>query len=211
MRILITAGPTREYFDSVRYISNGSSGKLGYAIASAGERRGHEVVLISGPVALAPPVANTIQVESADEMLAAANAAFTNCAAAIMTAAVADYRPAVRETLKSEKPKGVHQITLEPTPDICATLGAGKGDRVVVGFALQDADGERRAESKLDRKHCDAIVLNSPETIGSDRARLRVLVADAGWREPFDATKREAAERIIDLVEELVARRRSTP
>jgi phosphopantothenoylcysteine decarboxylase/phosphopantothenate--cysteine ligase len=206
VRILITAGPTREYIDSVRFLSNASSGLMGYAVAAAAQARGHEVVLISGPVALPAPVANVVRVESAAEMLQAAQAAFSSCDAAVMTAAVADFRPAQPFQRKAPKPAGVWELKLEPTPDICAALGAAKQHRVVVGFALQDDDAHFRAEQKLLHKRCDAIVLNGPQTLGSPRTRQQFKVAGEPWREPFEASKAEAAERIVALVEELAAR-----
>jgi len=206
VRILVTAGPTREYLDNVRFLSNASSGRMGYALAAAAAGRGHTVDLVSGPVALAPPAVHVVRVETAAEMLRAAREAFTGCDAAVMTAAVADFRPVERRTHKAPKPPGVWHLALEPTPDICATLAADKGRRVVVAFAVQDEDAQVRAEEKLARKHCDAIVLNGPETIGSPRARQQIKVAGEPWREPYDADKAEAADRIIALVEELVGR-----
>lgn len=207
MRILVTAGPTREYFDNVRFISNASSGRMGYAVAEAARARGHEVVLISGPVELPAPDVEVIRVESAEQMLSAATRVFADCDAGIMTAAVADFRPAVRLTRKAPKPSGPHEVQLEPTPDILATLGAVKGDRILVGFALQDDDPQARAEEKLVRKRCDAIVLNGPETIASQRATQQIKVVGEPWTAPVDATKAEAAERIVALVERLAASR----
>lgn len=209
MRILVTAGPTREYLDSVRFLSNASSGRMGYAIAECARARGHEVVLISGPVALTPPPeVRVVAVETAEQMLQAALAQFDACAAAVMTAAVADFRPVTRPTHKVPKPPGVWQLPLERTPDICAALGARKGHRVVIAFAVQDEDAQARAAAKLARKDADAIVLNGPETLGSLRARQQVLVRGEAWREPYDATKPEAAERVVSLVEELVSHAR---
>jgi len=207
VRILITAGPTREYIDNVRFISNASSGRMGYAIAAAAAARGHDVVLISGPVALTPPPGvEVVQVESAQDMLFAAERAFGGCAAAIMSAAVADFRPAERQATKAPKPSGEWALRCVATQDICAELGRKKGTRIVVGFALQDEDPHTRAEEKLTRKNCDAIVLNGPETIGQPRARQQIKVAGEPWREPIEATKEESAERIVRLVEELVER-----
>jgi phosphopantothenoylcysteine decarboxylase/phosphopantothenate--cysteine ligase len=209
VRILVTAGPTREYLDSVRFISNASSGRMGYAIAVSARDRGHEVVLISGPVALpAPEGVDFVQVVSAQEMLAAAESAFDRCDAAVMTAAVADFRPVHRLDHKAPKPAGDWTLGLGPTPDICATLGRKKGRRLVIGFAVQDEDPHARAENKMDRKQCDAIVLNGPETIGSPRARQQIKVAGEPWGEPFDVSKEEAADRIVTMIERLWSARR---
>lgn len=205
MKILITAGPTREYLDSVRFISNASSGQMGYAIASAATRRGHQVVLVTGPVSLDPPPVEVVRVVSAAEMLAACEEHFPNCQAAVMTAAVSDYRPNSRLDHKPAKVDTAMSLTLEPTPDICARLGATKGDRVVVGFAVQDRDVKSLAEEKMIRKHCDAIALNHPAVIGAAETTIQIKVAGRDWREPIAGPKSVVAEALVDLVEELAA------
>lgn len=205
MRLLITAGPTREYLDSVRFISNASSGKLGYAIASAAATRGHAVALITGPVELPPPEkVSLVRVVSADDMMHASEAEFATCDAAIMAAAVCDYRPATRHPLKLGKHERSLELELLPTPDICARLGAAKGGRVVIGFAMEDHDHRARAESKLRRKDCDAIILNSVSTAGADDAEIEILTARGGWQLPLRGAKSALAEAIICLTEELV-------
>ena len=207
MRILVTAGPTREFFDSVRFISNPSSGKMGYAIAYEAARRGHEVVLISGPVALDPPEGVELhRVISAEEMFEASVAAFALCRAAVMTAAVCDYRPTRRLAHKLKKQNRVRPIQLQPTPDICAHLGRIKADRVVIGFAMEDHDHHAHAEAKLVRKRCDAIVLNGIENVGGDEASIEVYRADAGWSAPVGGSKRAVAAQIVSLVEQLASR-----
>ena len=204
MRILVTAGPTREYLDSVRFISNASSGKMGYAIAGEAARRGHSVVLISGPVELPEPDGVEVtHVVTAQEMFEAATLLFPECRAAIMVAAVCDYRPSTRLGHKLKKQDQGRSIQLEPTEDICAHLGGMKGDRVLVGFAVEDRDHHRNAEAKLRRKRCDAIVLNAVATVGADEAEIEILRADAGWSAPFAGSKAEIAAAIISLVEEL--------
>lgn len=204
MRILVTAGPTREYLDPVRYLSNASSGKMGYAVASAGLCRGHDVVLISGPVEIPPPDGiELVQVISSQEMFEAAVSHFDSCQAAVMAAAVSDYRPQQRSDKKLAKKDGLFTLELEPTLDICAHLGASKGDRVVVGFALEDHDGRAHALSKLQRKRCDAIVLNGVSTLSADSAEIEILQAEKGWFGPFSGSKTRMAERIIELVEDL--------
>ncbi len=204
MRILITAGPTREFFDTVRFISNPSSGKMGYALAACAARRGHGVVLVSGPVSLAkPPGVDVVSVESAQEMCDAATSAFERCDAAIMTAAVCDYRPTRRLDHKLKKQNRMRPIQLQPTTDICAFLGKIKGNRVVVGFAMEDHDEHDHAEAKLRRKRCDAIVLNGLDNVGSDNATIEILRADQGWSRPIRGAKSEIAEKIVQLTEEI--------
>jgi phosphopantothenoylcysteine decarboxylase/phosphopantothenate--cysteine ligase len=205
MRILVTAGPTREFFDSVRFISNPSSGKMGYAIAAEAQRRGHEVALVSGPVALAdPPGVEVVRVVSAHEMFLVATSLFEHCHAAVMTAAVCDYQPARRIEHKLKKRNRVRPIRLVPTKDICAHLGKTKGDRVVVGFAMEDHDHHANAEGKLKRKRCDAIVLNGIGNVAGDSAEIEILRADFGWGKPTAGTKAEMSAVVMDLVEDLV-------
>jgi phosphopantothenoylcysteine decarboxylase/phosphopantothenate--cysteine ligase len=208
MRILVTAGPTREFFDSVRFISNPASGKLGYAIAAAALQRGHEVVLISGPVSLpAPEGARVIHVVSAREMFEAATSAFAECQAAVMTAAVCDYRPSRRLSHKLKKQPRPRTIQLQPTEDICAHLGRAKGRRLVIGFAMEDHDDHANAERKLRSKRCDAMVLNSIANIAGDAAEVEILRADSGWSGPRAGTKAQLGAVVVDLVEELASTR----
>ena len=208
MRFLVTAGPTREHIDTVRFISNASSGRMGYALASEAAWRGHEVVLISGPVELADPCGvEVVRVVSAKEMFDAAVERFAECHAAIMVAAVADFRPVARERTKLSKGEQSLVLTLEPTEDICGHLGHLKAHRVVVGFALEDHDHHAHAEAKLRRKGCDAIVLNRVETAGADWAEVEILRADTGWSAPLRGSKREIAAAVITLTETLVTGR----
>lgn len=204
MRILVTAGPTREFFDSVRFLSNPSSGKMGYAIATVACRKGHDVTLVSGPVELPdPPGVRVLRVVSAAEMFDASVAAFETCEAAIMTAAVCDYRPSRRLDHKLQKQARVRRIQLQPTRDICAHLGRIKGSRVVLGFAMEDHDHRAHAASKLTRKRCDAIVLNGIGNVGGDEAEVEILVAGGSWTGPFSGTKWTIATRIVELAEAL--------
>lgn len=204
MRILITAGPTREYLDDVRFISNASSGKMGYAIAAEAAARGHAVVLVSGPVGLAAPDGvELVRVVTGAEMLAACRDRFEDCDAAVMAAAVCDYRPVSRERGKKPKLTRPHSVTLEPTEDICAALGRTRGRRVVIGFALESDDARPRAEAKLRRKNCNAIVLNHPAGIGRDDTRMEVFVAGAGWDDPQTGSKPDLAGYLVDLLERL--------
>ncbi|MFQ5411536.1 MAG: phosphopantothenoylcysteine decarboxylase [Phycisphaerae bacterium] len=198
LRIVVTAGPTREYFDSVRFLSNPSSGKMGYAIAAAAAEAGYAVTLVSGPVELRPPSGvRTISVISAREMADAAKQAFRAADAAILTAAVCDYRPkrrAVRKIAKSNRPK---RLELVPTEDIAASLGRIKGKRVTIAFAMEDHNGRSHAERKMRRKNCDAIVLNGRENIGTDRARVEYLVSGGVWRRWPIVSKKGLARRLV--------------
>jgi phosphopantothenoylcysteine decarboxylase / phosphopantothenate---cysteine ligase len=206
MRILITAGPTREYLDDVRFISNASSGKMGYALAAEAARRGHEVILVSGPVALpAPAGVECVPVLTGDDMLQACLEHLEACDGAIMAAAVCDYRPAHRTPGKAPKFTATHAVELTPTADICAALGARKGRRVVVGFALETDDARTRAEEKLYRKHCDAIVLNHPAGIGVDRTTFEIFSPVSGWSASRSGTKAELAAFLVDLLERLAS------
>lgn len=205
MKILITAGPTREYFDTIRYISNPSSGKMGYSLAAAAAARGHEVTLVSGPVSLTPPKGvKVITIMSAADMAQAAKNLWPDQDAAIMTAAVCDYRPARRITKKLKKSSRPLQMTLVPTEDIAQAFGQAKQPhQVLVAFALEDHDARAHAESKLKRKNCDAIVLNGPGNINSDQAEVEVLVRGQPWQRFRRASKMQIATRLVRLVEGL--------
>lgn len=161
-RILITAGPTYENIDPVRFIGNHSSGKMGYALAAACREQGAEVMLVSGPVSLpAPAGVERVSVTSACEMLEASRRAFDTCHAAIFCAAVADYAPAVVAESKIKR-EGAEMmcIELKRNPDIAATLSRGKGERLTVGFALETDNGADNARRKLEAKNLDWVVLN---------------------------------------------------
>ena len=204
MNILITAGPTREYLDSVRFLSNASSGKMGYAIASEALGRSHTVTIVSGPVNLDPPPgAEVLSVVSAAEMLETVKTRFGDCNAAIMTAAVCDFRPSRRSDKKIKKQNQCLSLDLEPTDDTCAYLGRVKDGRVLVGFAMEDRNHHRNAEAKLHAKCCDAIVLNRVDAMGQDETTIEVLRASGGWSEAISGTKQELARHIVSLVESL--------
>ncbi len=203
MRILITAGPTREYLDPVRFLSNASSGKFGYAIAAAAAKRGHQVELVSGPVGLPPPKGVKVtHVVTSREMFDAAARLFPKCHAAVMVAAVCDYRPVRVARRKLSRVAGM-TLTLRPTRDIAAYLGRRKGNRAVVSFALEDREGRARAQAKLRRKRSSAIVLNHPSTIGADRVEIQVCMAPDRWLPRFCGTKRAAAAYLVGLLERI--------
>lgn len=209
MKILITAGPTREYLDPVRYLSNASTGKMGFAIAVAAAKRGHTVTLVCGPVDLpAPPNVRLIRVTSAMEMLDAARRAYATADAAVFAAAVCDYRPRRRASRKMPKSNAGRPLDLVTNPDIAATLGKlkarrGQPPRVTVGFALESHDGRAKAAAKLRAKHFDAIVLNSPAAVAADRSAIQILTADGRRTPTRTASKSSHALQIVRLLERL--------
>lgn len=209
MRLLVSAGPTREFFDSVRFISNPSSGRMGYAIAKAAAARGHDVTLVSGPVGIDPPArVRLVAVVTAAQMAAACKRAFRRADAAVMAAAVCDYRPVRRAARKLPKSKRPIRVALEPTADIAAALGRRKGRRVLVGFALEDHAGRARAERKLKAKHFDLIVLNGPANVGGRNAKVEFYRPAQDWSGPISGTKDAIARRIVRAVETMIADRR---
>jgi phosphopantothenoylcysteine decarboxylase/phosphopantothenate--cysteine ligase len=204
LHVLVTAGPTVEHLDTVRYLSNASTGKMGYAIAESAIKAGHRVTLVSGPVELKPPpTARLVRVVSALEMLHEARRAFVKADAAVFSAAVCDYRPRRRWKHKRPKSKSGIKIELVSNPDIAATLGRQKGERVTIGFALEDHSGRSHARKKLENKRLDAIILNSPANIGSDVADCECYVPEDGWAIWRTGTKRQVAAKIVTLLEAL--------
>lgn len=206
MRCLITAGPTREHLDPVRFLSNGSSGRMGYALAEAAVARGWTVELVSGPVALpAPAGVELVRVVSAAEMYAACARRFEAADVFIAVAAVADYRPARPSEHKAPKSGGPVQLELVPTVDILRTLAARKRPgQTVIGFAAETERVIELAERKLQEKQCDWLVANDVSRPGlgmEAEANAIVLLASDGRRLPFGpAPKAEVARFILDCV-----------
>jgi phosphopantothenoylcysteine decarboxylase/phosphopantothenate--cysteine ligase len=209
MHFLITAGGTREYIDPVRFISNASSGKMGYCLAQAALSKGHKVTLISASD-LQPPVGvEFVGVETAAQMFAAVKKYFPKCDCLIMAAAVSDYTPAKKSKIKIKKSKMDLVIKLNPTVDILKWAAAHKtgsratshGSRIVVGFALEDKNLKANAEKKLKEKNLDMIIANSPSSIGSDKTQLFIKPADRPWQKLKPATKQSAAKKIISLLD----------
>lgn len=201
MHFLITAGGTREYIDPVRFISNASSGKMGYALATAAAKAGHKVTLISASD-LQPPVgADFVGVDSAAEMFAAVKKLFAKCDCLIMAAAVADYTPAKKSKTKIKKSSKSLIIKLKPTTDILKWAGRHKRKgQIVVGFALEDKNLRRNAEKKLKEKNLDMIIANTPAEIGSDSAAVQIKTPDRKWLKLPHAAKARIAGEIIDLL-----------
>ena len=203
-RILITAGPTYEKIDPVRFIGNYSSGKMGFALAEECARRGAEVTLVAGPVALKTehPSIRRIDVESCLQMHAAAVEAFASSDAAILCAAVADFRPGEVAAQKIKRVGETLDIHLVPNPDIAADLGQQKQERqVLVGFALETNDEQRNAEHKLEKKNLDFIVLNSLRNEGtcfkSDENQISIL-SKSGMKNYEKKSKKAVAADIVD-------------
>lgn len=183
LKVLITAGPTREYLDPVRYISNDSSGLMGYSLAAAAKKLGAEVVLVSGPVALpVPKYVRRIDITSAEDMRREVLKRTDKMDMIIMCAAVADFRPARFSKQKIKKEKGAGTIKLTKNPDILAELGKKKrGDQLLIGFAVETKDLEGHAKKKLKEKNCDWIVANLHTVIGKDRGHA-TLFSKSGKR-----------------------------
>lgn len=208
MKFLVTAGPTREPLDPVRFISNRSSGKMGYAIANAAVKAGHEVVLISGPVRLAPPRGvEIVKITTSDEMYNAVHARLKGIDILVMCAAVADFKPASYSPGKIKKHRGFERISLAPTRDILASLAKRKNNFIVVGFAAETESLRDNALKKLREKKCDLI-------IGNDASRM-----DAGMESDFNeltlfyksnkielmprAKKTQLAKKLVAIFEKL--------
>ena len=208
-RILITAGPTYEKIDPVRFIGNYSSGKMGFALAEECRKRGAEVTLVAGPVALqCHPDIHRIDVESCEEMFNAATEAFANEDAAILCAAVADFKPAQVNDVKIKREGDGLHIDLVPTQDIAATLGKMKTERQrIVAFALETNNEEKNAEEKRRKKNADFIVLNSTRipgtTFRSDDNQIAIISAEGRTNYPKKSKDKVAAD-IIDQLQRLL-------
>ncbi len=210
--VLITAGPTREKIDPVRYLTNRSSGRMGYALAEASLRRGARVLLVSGPTALtAPGAAEITRVESAEQMRDAVLSLLPLATILIKTAAVSDYRAKSASPQKMKR-KGAITLELEPTADILKEVSVRKQSQIVVGFAAETENVLENARQKLAGKHLDAIVVNdvSREGIGfdSDRNEVTIITNDEVVEVP-ETTKWEVAQRVLDQVVRLRQRRKS--
>lgn len=209
MKILVTAGPTREAIDPVRFLSNRSSGKMGYAVAGAAVARGHEVVLVSGPVALAAPAGlRVVPVESAAQMLEAVRGNVGWCDVLIMAAAVADWRPRRVSAQKLKKGATAPTLELERTADILESVQGLKGGRFFVGFAAETQQVESEARRKLVSKGLDAIVANdvtAPDAGFEVDTNRVILMTAAGAVDAWPLMSKSAvAERLVAWVESQV-------
>lgn len=206
MNILVTAGPTREHLDPIRFLSNRSTGKMGFAIAQAAAERGHTVTLIAGPVSLAtPPHVTRVDVVSACDMLAAVQQALPQQEALVMSAAVADFRPAHKADAKLKKRDMNPFIHLEPNPDILKTISPLKGTRIFVGFAAETGDPTAEAQRKLASKGLDMIVANDVTVEGAgfavDTNRVTFITANEQPRVLPLQSKLDVGLAIIEWLE----------
>jgi phosphopantothenoylcysteine decarboxylase/phosphopantothenate--cysteine ligase len=203
MRILITAGGTREYIDPVRFISNASSGRMGCALARAALKVGHKVTLVTVPVSVRiPDGAKIIKVETAAQMFQAVKKHFVRCDCLIMAAAVADYTPVKVSKAKMKKGPGRLTLELKPTIDILAWAGRHKRKhQLLVGFALEDKNLYQNAEKKLKDKNLDIIIANTPKALSSEISAVYIKVRNHPWRKFAAARKAVTAPRIITLIE----------
>jgi phosphopantothenoylcysteine decarboxylase/phosphopantothenate--cysteine ligase len=215
-RILVTAGPTQEPIDAVRFISNRSSGKMGFAIANAAALRGADVTLVSGPVSLQTPRNVTrVDVQTAEEMLKVVQRHFSRQDAVIMAAAVADFAP--RQPLRQKMKKEDMQerdftLSLEKTEDILESLGRKKNGKVLVGFALETRDGVQSAKDKLKRKHLDLVVLNNPliegSGFGADTNVVSIIEKFGSTEKLPKLSKFDVANAILDRVAEILKKQK---
>lgn len=209
MKILVTAGPTREPIDPIRFLSNRSTGKMGFAVADQAARRGHEVKLVAGPVSLATPEGvDRRNVETAGEMLRAVEESVPWCDVLIMTAAVSDWRPAVVQTNKIKKREPVSGISLERTRDILQEIAPLKGHRMYVGFAAETDHLEQEARRKLREKGLDLIVANdatqADAAFEADTNRVTLFSANGDVENVPLMPKKDVASRLIKKVEQLL-------
>lgn len=207
MKILITAGPTREYLDDVRYLSNASSGRMGYALAQAALDAGHQVVLVTGPVDLEPPAGCDVrQVITTEQMRDASVEAFPECDGVIAAAAVCDYKPRVRAPGKMTKIGEPISIDLIETDDVLAQLGRSRENHWVVGFALEAENARENALQKLRAKNCDVVVLNNPSAIGADTNDVQILDDSGETLSHLTGAKVEIARNLIDWIDQHLRR-----
>ncbi len=209
--VLVTAGPTREPIDPVRYLSNRSSGKMGYAIASEAASRGARVILISGPVSIDPPAGvECMAVETAEEMRQAVMSRMSEATIVIKAAAVADFRPVSHATKKIKKTDGIPEIRMEANPDILAEVGRIKGGKILVGFSAETSLDLAEARRKLEQKNCDFVVLNDVTRDGagfnSNQNEVWIVERDGEAIHMPLQSKSQIAAGILDLCEKHLSR-----
>ncbi len=201
--ILITSGPTRQYIDPVRYLTNASSGRMGVALAAACLELGHEVIVVSGPVDVTyPSEAEVHSVVTTSEMLEVARAHFGRCDGLIGAAAPCDYRTERVATNKMSKTGAPTTLQLIETDDVVATLGAEKRDQWLVGFALETEDHHLRAVVKLEKKSCDLMVSNGPQAMHSLENSVDVIDHEGNVLEHLAGPKEEVARGILRVIQQ---------
>lgn len=205
MRVLITAGPTREYIDSVRFITNASSGRMGYAVAAAALAAGHRVTLLTGPVSLEPPGgAQVVRFVSVEDLKAALSGRFDDCDALVMSAAVGDFRPERRVEGKIPRSAGSVTVRLVATEDVLAGVARRKKTgQVVVAFAVEDAplaEAEAKARAERDAKGADYVVVNTPAAMGADSSVACILGREGVVLAWGERSKDELAREIVRAI-----------
>lgn len=203
-RILITSGPTREYLDPVRYLTNASSGRMGLAFAEAALAAGHTPVMVSGPVEIHYPAGVEVHpVITTEEMLTACRRVFPSCQGLIGVAAPCDYRSQQVATGKIKKTGQPLVLELVETPDIVATLAAEKSaGQWIVGFALETEDAHFRATAKLQHKRCDLVVLNGPQAMNAAHTQVEVIAPDGSVVGSFAGSKQTVAREVLRVIGE---------
>jgi phosphopantothenoylcysteine decarboxylase/phosphopantothenate--cysteine ligase len=212
VRFVVTAGPTREPIDPVRFLSNRSSGKMGYAIAEAALESGHEVTLISGPVHLDPPRrARFISVTTADEMFASVQRATGDCDVLVMCAAVADYKPAKFSAQKLKKENATRSLELAPTRDILSAIASGPRSFLAVGFAAETNDMAENAQKKLREKNCDMIIANdisrAESGMESDENEVEIFFRNGERKKISRAPKKIIARELVKIISNMREKR----
>ncbi len=212
-RILITSGPTRQYLDPVRYLTNASSGRMGAALANAALRHGHDVLVVTGPVQVEYPAqAQKILIDTTDELLSVVQREFPGCDGLIGAAAPCDYKPRVISTEKIAKSGKPLVLELIETPDVVATVAQTKRlDQWVVGFALETEDQRFRAIVKMQRKCCDMMVSNGPSAINSTDNEVEILASDGTTIAMVSGDKNTVADTIIRATTSLHRRHSNRP
>ncbi|MHC4264566.1 MAG: phosphopantothenoylcysteine decarboxylase domain-containing protein [Planctomycetota bacterium] len=204
MHFLITAGGTREHIDPVRFISNESSGKMGYALAQIAAKAGHKVTLISASYMQPSIGVDFVGVDSAKEMFEAVKKSFKECDCLIMAAAVSDYTPVRPSKTKIKKDHSELIIKLKPTKDILVWAGKNKKkNQLVVGFALEDKNLRQNAEKKLKQKNLDMMVANTPAAIAADKSTVHIKISGSKWIKVEDQDKSTIAKKIIGMIKKI--------
>ena len=207
-RILITSGPTRQYIDPVRYLSNASSGQMGYCLAEAALQLGHEVVIVSGPVQLTyPEGCEVVEIVSTEDLLRVCREVFPGCDGLIGAAAPCDYQPVEVADHKIRKTGDSLVIKLVETPDVVATLGSEKKKgQWTVGFALETDDARFRAITKLEKKSCDLVILNGVAALDSADNEVEIIAPGGQVLQAIAGSKQQVAAAILNLInQELIA------
>ncbi|MHC4180530.1 MAG: phosphopantothenoylcysteine decarboxylase domain-containing protein [Planctomycetota bacterium] len=206
--ILITSGPTRQYLDPVRYLTNASSGRMGAALAAAAIEAGHEAVVVSGPVDVEyPPTAEVVPVVSTEEMLEACLEVFPTCDGLIAVAAPCDYRPVMVAQQKIRKTGEPLKLHLIETADVVAALADVKDSQWMVAFALETEDPRMRALQKLERKSCDLIVLNGPGAMHSAETSVEVINVEGDVLATFSGGKQQVSRDIFGVIQQQLIQR----